>query len=175
LIDVSMFVSQPFVTLPSQSLQPASHATPQAPPVHAADPFVRAGQTCPHEPQFDVDDRRSAHAAPHSVLPPVQIGTQPPERHSIPDAQTFPHAPQFVDDVRTSAQLPPQRVVPPEQLGTHVPPMQSCAAGHTRPHVPQWVVVSSGDSHPFASLPSQFPKPVAQLMTHTLLTHIAVP
>src|SRR5262249_56236418 len=52
-----------------------------------------APHACPQEPQFELSDVVSTHAAPQSVFPPGQ--TQALFSQKCPPLQTLPQAPQF--------------------------------------------------------------------------------
>src|SRR6185437_2785467 len=97
--------------------------------------------------------------------------------------QAVPHEPQWLTlDVVSVSQplsaLPSQSPKPPLQLGLQAPATQGfvpLSAVHAELHVPQLLAsVSRLVSQPLSGLPSQSPKPVAQLGTQTPFTHAFV-
>jgi hypothetical protein len=129
-VEVRRSVSQPLVVLPSQSLKPGLHASPQRPIAHVGMEFGPDGQRIPHDPQFTgsalvlvshpsaafvlQSPKPVSHAAtPHA--PEAQRGV------ALVGSHTLLQRPQCVvsDDVVT--QRPPQHEVPFMQAIPHMP------------------------------------------------------
>jgi hypothetical protein len=157
---------------------------PHEPPAHTGVALARAGQVFPQVPQCRDAERRSvsqpftglrsqsdipvAQTNPHAPL--VQRGVALPGM-----GQALPHAPQFCAEVARSTQPPLQYVVVLAHDERHDPRLQSKPAGHTLPHAPQLALLAVRSvSQPFAGLPSQSPKPVAQVaMAQRPMVHAA--
>ena len=105
--------------------------------------------------------------------------TQTPEVHTVPPAQTMPHDPQLLLSVCRFAHMPDaaQYTVGDTHTVLQVPPEHAVPGPHTVPHAPQLVLlVLSVVSHPLVRMPSQFPKPAAQLpIPHVPPVHDGVP
>ncbi len=177
--------SHPFAALPSQLPNPAAQVTPHTPAAQVAVPFVPL-HAFPHLPQCATLVARVASqpfAALESQLPApaLQVNVQTAATQVGLAFSTaghgLPHAPQSVAAVISDTHCPLQFVgVAPEQLVAHAPLLHSCPVPHAVPHLPQCAtLVARVASHPFAALPSQLPKPVAQVIPHTPAVQVGVP
>lgn len=177
--------SQPSLTVVLQSATPALQLViRQAPATHA--PVAAGGaHAASHAPQWSSSLVRSAQSVPHAVRPIAQVfwhATPAPEgpQTGVVPPHAAPHAPQSVEIVSGVSQPslipPPQSPYPASQLGTHVPVAQLAVAWskgpHAVPQVPQSASVSSGVSHPSATIPLQSPHPASQpSATHAPISH----
>ena len=187
-----MFVSQPLVALPSQLPQPVSQAIPHPPEVQDGVPLL-ALQTLGHDPQCAGSLFKSASQP--SPTKPLQFD-QPAEHvvmeQALPeqaDVAWFvlharPQPPQFnaLELVLVSqpfTKLLSQSPIGAVQAMPQVPLLHDGLppdALHAFAHVPQWVASFLRlTSQPFATLPSQFAKFVAQLIWHAPAAQDAVP
>ncbi len=194
-VAVLVLVSQPLATLPSQSPKPAAQVIAQAPARHEALPFV-VEQALPQRPQCEALARvsvsqpllglpsQSAKPGLHEATPqrpPAQVAVALGRLHAAP------HAPQWgAAESRSVSQpldsLPSQS---PRVVGEHTrvdsqrPAAQRAPAlgkEHAVPHAPQCKVFTRvSTSQPLAGLPSQSPKPAAQVMAQTPALHEALP
>ena len=114
---VRVSVSQPLVTLPSQSTKPALHATAQRPAAHAGVPLA-ALHALPHIPQWAAVVERSvsqplAGFMSQSPKPAVHVRAQRPETHAEVALgrapQALPQAPQCAESAFGSMHAPSQR------------------------------------------------------------------
>ena len=132
LLMVSTGVSQPFVTLPSQSPKPPLHTGVHAPPTQLVDPFAFV-HGLPQNRQFAVDVFRLV-SQPLPVLP--SQSPVPAEQDDVPQTplvqiglplstvHTLVHVPQWVGSASTFAShpfatSPSQSAYPVAQTGTH--------------------------------------------------------
>jgi len=102
-----------------------------------------APHACPQEPQFELSDVVSTHAAPQSVFPPGQ--TQALFSQKCPPLQTLPQAPQFKLSNVVSTHSP-QSVVASGQ--TQAPFWQVCPPLQTLPQAPQLLLSELVSTHP---------------------------
>jgi hypothetical protein len=186
-------VSHPFATLLSQLPKPAAHMIEQAPPEHDGAPFWPL-HWFPHPPQlavltavltsqpFTLLMSQSANAPLHATSSHVPVAHV---AVAFGRAQATPQPPQLVRVFRLVSQpfayWPSQSAKPAAQDATkQVPPAQLAvpfAAKQARPQPPQcWTLFVVLVSQPLTELPSQSPKPAAQLETvHWLFEHAGVP
>jgi hypothetical protein len=192
-VAVLVLVSQPLAASPSQSPKPALHdATPQRPPAQLGAPLATA-QDRPQAPQLPVEvpvlvSQPLAASPSQFPNPGAQVMPQAPDAQvAVPFAllHARPQAPQLVGATRRStsqplAGLPSQSPKPTLQAATvHRPePQAATALGrlHAPPQRPQCAVaVLVLVSQPLATLPSQSPKPAAQVMAQAPARHDAAP
>ena len=141
--------------------------------------------TVPHAPQLRPSDAVSTHW-PLQVTRGVAHATHIALTHPCPAEQARPQPPQFLGSENPATSQPSvSNASQSPYPGTHDPTAQRpavhamvCAlarSAHEFPHAPQWMrLVERSTSQPFASIPSQFPKPTAQRGTHAPLMHVAV-
>lgn len=173
LVLLSVDVSQPFLTSPSQLPKPASQVMPQLPEEHVAVPLVES-HTLPQMPQLPVlvlmlvsqpfvtSPSQSSQPGSHSMVqvPLAQPGVPRFELHRLP------HTPQSETVFLRSVSQPlatflSQSSQPPAQVIEHVPALHvgvPLVVLHGCPQPPQCsALVSRFASHPLATLPSQLP------------------
>jgi hypothetical protein len=177
-------VSQPLLSSPSQLPKPVLQVMPQAPAVQVAAALARVGQAVPQAPQL-VALVRVSTSQPLLLLlsqlakPSLQRRPQVPIAQAAaalaPPAQTVPQAPQLAAEVAVSTSQPlaallSQLAKPVLQVATAQAPIAqldvALARAQARPQAPQWETLPARlDSQPLPGLPSQSPKPPAQLAT----------
>jgi hypothetical protein len=172
---VMRLISQPLDATASQLANPVLHpATWHEPVAQVAVAFGRL-QAVPQEPQF-VRVATSVSQPLTTLLsqlphPVAHVGVHTPDRHWVVPwglAHATPQAPQlavvFNGSSHPFASVPSQLPQPALQVWIWQAPDEHVAVAwarlHAVPHAPQLLVVLSGASHPFASLPSQLPQPV---------------
>ena len=174
-----VFVSQPFDATPSQLPKPVAQPTTVHPP--AAQPYTDtfvSVHKCPHDPQFDGSVAVFVQidgAAPQVTFGDAQMEPHTPAEHTCPAPHACPQAPQFAPSAlvftsQPSAAEPLQFAKP----ALHAAMAQvldaqradAFASTHGVPHDPQCVVaLVRSVSQPFDAVPSQSPKPDAQVTT----------
>ena len=173
---VLLLVSQPVMTLESQSAKPRLHVNPHVPAMHAGAALAKPGQTVPHIPQLLTSVAAAAHtleAAQYEVpIGQTLAHTDPAQRKSAP--QTVPHAPQLalvlVGVSQPLAATPSQSAKPGLHAATAQRPAAQLAVALARvqmvPHAPHAeAVVPRLVSQPLAAIPSQSPKPASHAAT----------
>ncbi len=186
--------SQPFAALLSQSPCVASHRIPQTPVPTAsgaqnATPPVLS-HAAPHAPQWAGLVVVFTHEPPQSVCVALHEARHTPLLHTVPLAQArspaVPHAPQWARSLMVStsqplAATPSQSAKPAAHAPrAHAPAAQvalALANAHRIPQPPQWFtsVAVVAVSHPLEAVPSQSPKPGAQVMAQVPFAQLGVP
>jgi hypothetical protein len=190
-VDVLVFVSQPLFLLPSQSAKLPVQTGVQTPATQLVVPFAFV-QAMPQPPQLlmsvVVGVSQPFFGLPsQSAKPALQVGTQTPAVHAVEPCafeQAMPQPPQLlIFDAKTASQpltaLPSQLPVPALQVGLHAPAehvVEPFGFTHCVVHAPQLLTfVLVLVSHPFATLPSQLPKPALHAIEHDPSAQLAVP
>jgi hypothetical protein len=183
LVTEVIAVSQPLAGLPSQSAKPAAQRRPQVDALQVAVLFGPLGHTVPHPPHEPGSLVRSRQMPKHAVSPGRHVATHDPDEQICPAGHELPQLPQLALSAcvlisQPSAALPLQSANPK----VHVPSAQwpavheaeALAKVHTLPHAAQLPTVERSVSQPFIGLPSQSPKPAAQLRPQWPAVHTAV-
>jgi hypothetical protein len=193
--ELAVAVSQPFAVLMSQLEKPGLHAVmPQTPAVQL--PIALAGaHVRPQAPQCAVDREVSASQPFAAIVSQLaKPGLHTPTLHvpivhtavALEGAHSLPHAPQCVSELVSDVSqplvaLPSQSPKPALHAPIrHVPPTHEVVALgrlQARPQAPQCAaVVLRSVSQPLAALPSQLPRPIAQVVVpQTPIVHAGVP
>lgn len=185
-----VFVSQPFVTLPSQLAKPKLQETLQVPEVQSGVPFwaphtvvqvpqcagsleVLVSQPLPTLPSQLPND------GPQMMLqePRLQLGVPFTELQALPQKlQWLELVCRFVSQPLTA--LPSQLPKPELQAIEHAPPTHEgvpLLELQALPQLPQFVVLVMLVSQPFATFASQSAKPGLHAMPHTPLVQEGMP
>ncbi|MFO0602212.1 MAG: hypothetical protein U0324_03510 [Polyangiales bacterium] len=173
---------------PAQVVWPAGQPTTQAPALHTWPVAQRRLQP----PQWAPLDRVSvSQPSAGFMLQSPWLGSQESSHTPLVQAarppaarQARPQPPQWAAEVRVSASQPldgsmSQSAKPASQAYEQAPAAHEAAAwarvAQAMPQPPQWaVVVRVSVSQPLASLPSQLPKPAAQVPTRQTPSRQAV-
>jgi hypothetical protein len=157
--EAPVLVSQPRVTLPSQSAKPAAHAG--LPPPHEA----WTPTATPQAPQLEGSVPRTTHELPHRVSPGPQALTHAVPLQSCPAPQCVVHDPQVAgaeaEDSHPACVVQSRK--PAEQA--HTPAAHAWLSAQLTVHLPQVATAERSASQPLAELLSQSAKPVAQPQT----------
>jgi hypothetical protein len=189
---VSSGASHPFETFRSQSPKFALHVTPHAPCTQLAVPLLLL-HTFPHAPQLfalvrvltsqPLEPVPSQLPKPGEQVPSVQV---PPGHVSLAFARshTAPHVPQSVKVLRLCshpfAATPSQLPYPGLQAWSWQPPLKqepwAFVYVQAWPQEPQFAALAFRFvSQPFATLPSQSPKPGSQPIWQLPPLHTGAP
>lgn len=171
--------SQPLPAMPSQSPNPGEQAVGRHAPEAHVSPEPAMSQTVPQVAQSAsvLSGVSQPLAAVASQLPQSELqapSAQVPVAHvaaALAREHAVPHVAQLVSDVSevsqpfasVASQLPKPTS---HDESAQVPVAQvspAFARAQLAPHAPQFVSEVSGASQPFASFPSQFPKPGLQV------------